>query len=189
MRKFVFLTIFLVIAVMIMGCTQSATTPAATQPSATAQAQTQAQTQAPVATQANTQPSSQGDAAKYLETSQMILSEVNQAIQLMNSASTKLDAISTPDQLQGALASVSSDLNSAKLHVQTAEGHAQDLTRYATTPQQQQDAQKIQTYLVYLENAIASMNDAIGEAQKPSPNIALMDSKIKEMNGWLAKIV
>ena len=187
MRKFVFLTIFLVIAVMIMGCTQSATTPVATQPSATAQ--TQAQTQAPVAAQANTQPSSQGDAAKYLETSQMILSEVNQAIQLMNSASTKLNAISTPDQLQGALASVSSDLNSAKLHVQTAEGHAQDLTRYATTPQQQQDAQKIQTYLVYLENAIASMNDAIGEAQKPSPNIALMDSKIKEMNGWLAKIV
>lgn len=190
MRNILILTIFLVLAVMVMGCTQTDTAPDATTPSVTAQVTVKA----PVATQAATvqvtaQAPSQGDAAKYQATYETIRSEVNQVVQYMGAASSKLNGLTSADQLPGALASVSNDLNGAKLHVQTAQGLAKDLTTYATTPQQQQDSQKILTDLGYLQNAITAMNTVIGEAQKPSPDTALMDAKIKESDDWLNKIV
>ncbi|MCX6701003.1 MAG: hypothetical protein NTV68_13985 [Methanomicrobiales archaeon] len=173
-----------------MGCTQTTTSPVATLPSTT----TQVTTPAPVATQAlaqatTIQASAQGDADKYVATSRMLVSEVNQVVQYMGTASSKLAAITTAEQLSGALPGVSSDLREAKLHVQTAQGLAQDLTRYATTPGQQQESRKILTDLGYLENALTSMNAAVEEVQKPSPDIALMEAKIKESNDWLARIV
>ena len=183
MRKLVYLAVFLVLAVMVMGCTQTATSPVATPSSATTQVTTLAPAQATV------QPSAQGDAAKYLATSGMVMTEVNQVVQYMSAAGSKLAAITTPDQLSAALPGVSSDLNNAKSHVQTAKGLAQDLTRYATTPQQQQESQKALADLGYLENALTSMNAAVEEVQKSSPDIAVMDAKIKESNDWLSKIV
>lgn len=119
----------------------------------------------------------------------MIMTEVNQVVQYMSAAGSKLAAMTTPDQLSATLPGVSSDLNNAKSHVQTAKGLAQDLTRYATTPQQQQESQKALADLGYLENALTSMNAAVEEVQKSSPDIAVMDAKIKESNDWLSKIV
>ncbi len=179
------------------GCTQTATTPAAAQPTATiqgttegtAQGTTQTTAQAQVVAQTTVQRSELSDEANYQAAAAKIVSEYNVVLDSMGAASSKLDAIKTPDQLPGALASVSDDLNTAVVHVQTAQDLAGDLTNYSTTAQQELESGKILTNLGYLENALAALNDAVSEARKPSPDIALMDAKLKESDDWLARMV
>jgi PBP1b-binding outer membrane lipoprotein LpoB len=171
MRKLAILAIFLALTLLVSGCTQSAAPSAATP--------------APTAT---AQPVTQGDAAQYLATAAKINAEFSQVEVYLKNILSKLEAAKTPADLPEALSSVSNDLADAKFHVQNAQVLAHELSGYATTPQEKQDSQKILTDLQYLENALTALNAGIEEAQKTSPDIAVMDAKLKECSDWIAKI-
>lgn len=166
MRKLAILAIFLSLILLVSGCTQSAAPSAPT----------------------TAQPASQGDAAQYQATATKISAEFSQVEVYLKNILSKLEAAKTPADLPAALSSVSNDLADAKFHVQNAQVLAHELSGYATTPQQQQDSQKILTDLQYLENALTALEAGIEEAQKTAPDIAVMDAKLKECSDWLVKI-
>ena len=180
MRKLAILAIFLALTVLVSGCTQSTTPVAATTVA------TPAPTIAP--TIAPTQPAIQGDAAQYQATSEKINAEIIQVGLYLNNVISKLSANTAPADLPNVLTSVSNDLQDAKFHVQTAQELTHTLSGYASTPQQQQESQKFLTDLLYFENALTALNTYVEEAQKTSPNITLMDAKLKETSDWLAKV-
>ena len=168
MRKLAILAIFLALTILVSGCTQSSTPAAATPPTA--------------------QPTTQGNQAQYQATSEKINSEITQVGVYLNNIMSKLSATTAPADLPNVLSSVSNDLQDAKFHVQTAQGLTHTLSSYASTPQQQQESQKLLTELQYLENALTALNTYIEEAQKTSPDTTLMDAKLKETSDWLAKV-
>ena len=162
MRKLAILAIFLALTVLVSGCTQS-TTPAAATPI-------------------------QGNPALYKATAEKINSEITQVGVYLHNIMSKLSANTAPADMLNVLASVSNDLQDAKLHVQTAQGLTHDLSGYSSTPQEQQESQKLLTDLQYLENALTALNTYVEEAQKTSPDTTLMDAKLKETSDWLAKV-
>jgi len=133
-----------------------------------------------------TQPA-QGNAVQYKATIEKINAEFAQVEQYMKNVNTKL-ASANADDMSTVLTSTSNDLQDAKFHVQNAQSLAHDLSGYATNAQEQQDAQKVLTHLQYLENSLSSLNSAIEEVQKPSPDFIVFEAKIKESNDWLSKI-
>lgn len=163
MRKLAILAIFLALTILVSGCTQSSTPAAATS--------------TPV----------QGNEAQYKATSDKISAEFAQAELYIKNFNSKLASAKAED-MAATLASASTDLQDAKLHVQNAQALSHDLSGYATNAQEQADAQKTLTYLQYLENAISSLNSAVEEAQKSSPDMTVFEAKIKESSDWIAKI-
>ena len=163
MRKLAILAIFLALTVLVSGCTQS--------PAPSAATSTQAQ----------------GNEAQYKATAEKITAESAQAELYIKNFNAKL-AAAKPEDITATLTSASTDLQDAKLHVQNAQALSHDLSGYATNAQEQAEAQKMLTNLHYLENAISSLNSAIDELQKSSPDMTVFETKIKESSDWIAKI-
>ncbi|MDP3396722.1 MAG: hypothetical protein Q8S57_08685 [Methanoregula sp.] len=163
MRKLAILAIFLALTVLVSGCTQSLT-PYTTTP-----------------------PHAQGNEALYKATAEKITAESAQAELYIKNFNSKL-ASAKPEDITATLTSASTDLQDAKHHVQNAQALSHDLSGYATNAQEQAEAQKMLTNLHNLENAISSLNSAIDELQKSSPDMTVFEAKIKESSDWIAKI-